>query len=117
PIVVRKDLDGDGDIDFLQYKGLDHVVLGGTPENDIIIAGGGDDTIWGDDGDDYIEAGYGVDRVHGGEGDDIIVNAGTDIGETDFFHGGNGNDAIHGGSGLALLFGEDGNDFLSAGKD
>jgi Ca2+-binding RTX toxin-like protein len=117
PLVVRKDLDGDGDDDHLEYKGYDHVVLGGTEEDDILIGGGGDDTIWGDGGNDYIEAGYGVDKVHGGDGDDVIMNAGTDIGETDMFHAGKGNDIMHGGSGLALLFGEEGSDFISTGKD
>jgi Ca2+-binding RTX toxin-like protein len=117
PLVIRKDLDGDGDFDHLQYTGSDHVVLGGTEENDVLIAGGGDDTIWGDGGDDIIEAGYGVDRVHGGDGDDRITNSGTDIGETDFLHGDAGNDVMHGGSGLALMFGGDGNDFISTGKD
>lgn len=117
PKVVRADLDGDGDADVLMYRGGEHVVLGGTEEDDVIVAGDGDDTIWGRAGNDTIEGGYGVDHVYGGDGDDIITNAGTDIGETDFLHGEAGNDAIHGGSGLALLFGNDGQDFLVAGPD
>ncbi|MFS0755110.1 peroxidase family protein [Noviherbaspirillum sp. 1P10PC] len=117
PLVIRKDLDSDGDSDYLQYTGNDHVVLGGTEEDDVLIAGGGDDTIWGDGGNDIIEAGYGVDRVHGGDGDDRITNSGTDIGETDFLHGDAGDDVMHGGSGLALIFGGDGSDFISTGKD
>ena len=116
-LVVRKDLDGDGDADYIAYNGADHVVIGGTGEDDRIIAGGGDDAVWGYGGNDTIEAGYGVDKIHGGEGDDIITNAGTDIGETDFLHGDAGNDAIHGGSGLALIFGGEGNDYISTGPD
>ena len=116
-LVVRKDLDGDGDADYIAYNGNDHVVIGGTAENDRIIAGGGDDAVWGYAGNDTIEAGYGVDKIHGGDGDDIITNAGTDIGETDFLHGDAGNDAIHGGSGLALIFGGEGNDYISTGPD
>jgi Ca2+-binding RTX toxin-like protein len=117
PLVVRKDLDGDGDYDYLQYQGYDHVVLGGTDEADILIAGGGDDTVWGDGGDDTIEAGYGVDMIHGGDGNDVITNAGTDIGAVDMLHGDAGDDVIHAGNGLALSFGGDGNDFISTGPD
>lgn len=117
PKVVRIDVDGDGDYDVLMYRGSEHVVLGGTDEDDVLVGGDGDDTIWGRGGNDTIEAGYGVDHVYGGEGDDIITNAGTDIGETDFLHGDGGNDAIHGGSGKALIFGNEGQDFIIAGPD
>jgi len=102
---------------YIRYNGLDHVLIQGTNGNDTIIAGGGDDSVWGRDGNDKIEAGYGVDRVHGGKGDDIITNSGTDIGEVDMLHGEEGNDVIHGGSGLALVFGNQGQDFLIAGPD
>ena len=74
-------LDGDGDADVPDpINGSEHVVIGGTERHDTIIAGDGDDTIWGKGGNDTIEAGYGVDKVFGGDGDDIITNAGTDIG-------------------------------------
>ncbi|HUH88514.1 MAG TPA: peroxidase family protein [Pusillimonas sp.] len=117
PKVVRVDANGDGIDEKIVYHGSEHIVIGGTEGNDIIVAGAGDDTVWGYGGDDTIEAGYGVDHIYGGDGDDIITNSGTDIGETDFLHGGNGNDAIHGGSGLALIFGNDGQDFIVAGPD
>lgn len=117
PKVVRKDLDGDGDNDVLIYHGGEHVVLGGTEEDDVLQAGDGDDSIWGRGGNDTIEAGYGVDHVHGGDGDDVITNSGTDIGMADFLHGEKGNDAIHGGSGMALIFGNEGQDFIIAGPD
>lgn len=102
---------------FIRYNGADHVVIAGTDEDDHIIAGGGDDTVWGRGGNDRIEAGYGVDHISGGDGDDIITNAGTDIGETDMLKGDAGNDVIHGGSGMALLFGGSGQDFLMTGPD
>jgi Ca2+-binding RTX toxin-like protein len=117
PLVVRKDLDGDGEDDALIYNGSDHVVMGGSSEADLLVAGEGDDTVWGYEGNDTIEAGYGVDMIHGGEGDDIITNAGTDIGATDFLHGEGGNDVIQGGSGLALIFGNQGQDFIITGPD
>ena len=117
PMVVRLDTDGDGDADVLIYNGGDHVVLGGTAEDDVITSGEGDDTIWGRAGNDRLEGGYGVDKIFGGEGDDIITNAGTDIGAADFLHGNEGNDVIHGGSGLSLIFGNEGSDFIVAGPD
>ncbi|QQR39259.1 peroxidase family protein [Devosia rhizoryzae] len=117
PLVVRLDTDGDGDTDILVYHGGDHVVMGGTEEDDIITAGEGDDTIWGRGGNDTLEGGYGVDKIFGGKGDDIITNAGTDIGAADFLHGNEGNDVIHGGSGLGLIFGNEGQDFIIGGPD
>ena len=102
---------------FIRYNGADHTVIAGTEDADHIIAGGGDDAVWGFGGDDRIEAGYGVDKVMGGDGDDIITNSGTDIGETDMLHGDAGNDVIHGGSGMALIFGGSGTDVLITGPD
>ncbi|MFM9941288.1 MAG: peroxidase family protein [Hyphomicrobiaceae bacterium] len=101
------------DTNYLEYNGAGHVVLGGTNNNDILIASEGDDTIWGDGGNDRIEGGAGVDRLHGGAGDDII----TDSGDADFIHGEDGNDVISGGNGLDLLFGGDGSDFMVGGVD
>ncbi|WP_309137374.1 peroxidase family protein [Pseudomonas sp. LS44] len=115
--VVRQDLDGDGDIDLLQFRGGEHTVLGGSAENDTLIGGDGDDTLWGDGGDDTLEGGFGVDIIHGGEGDDIITDAGTDIGATALIHGDGGNDVIHAGNGLTLIFAGDGSDFVIAGPD
>ncbi|WP_339629262.1 peroxidase family protein [uncultured Pseudomonas sp.] len=114
PLVIRKDLDGDGDNDYLRYTGEDHVVLGGRDnENDTLIGGAGDDTLWGDGGNDIIEGGYGIDHIHGGAGDDII----TDIGDADVIHGDDGHDVIHTGPGLDLVFGGGGQDFIYGGPD
>ena len=122
-LVERRDVNGDliddttTDAAYIRINSNEHFIVGGTENADTIIAGGGDDALWGYGGDDRIEAGYGVDKVFGGQGDDIITNSGTDIGETDFLHGNEGNDVIHGGSGLALIFGNDGNDFIVTGPD
>jgi Ca2+-binding RTX toxin-like protein len=116
-LVERIDANGDGKAEYLRYNGLDHVLIQGTNDAEKIVAGGGDDSVWGMDGNDTIEAGYGVDKIHGGKGDDIITNSGTDIGEVDMLHGEEGNDVIHGGSGLALVFGNEGQDYLIAGPD
>ncbi|RJG09214.1 heme peroxidase [Pseudomonas cavernicola] len=117
PLVVRQDLDGDGDSDLLQYNGGGHVVLGGSAEDDVLLGGDGDDTLWGDAGNDQLDGGYGVDIIHGGEGDDIITDLGTDLGASDLIHGDGGNDVIHAGNGLDLVFGGEGSDFILAGQD
>ena len=62
----------------LEYTGGEHVVLGGTEGNDILIGGLGDDALWGDGGNDTIEGGHGVDNIDGGKGDDIITDIGGD---------------------------------------
>ena len=62
-------------------------VLIGTPMQDTLTGGGGndlilaledDDTVVGGDGDDLINPGSGEDTVEGGDGDDVIV-AGLDL--------------------------------------
>lgn len=116
-LVLREDTDGDGDTDSLIYLGDEHVVIGGTDEADHIVAGYGDDTVWGEGGDDRIEGGYGVDHLHGGDGDDIITDSGTDVGATDVIAGGGGNDVINGGNGLDLIFGNEGQDVITGGSE
>jgi Ca2+-binding RTX toxin-like protein len=114
PLVIRDNPATPGsDTNYLRYTGGDHVVLGGTEGNDILIASIGDDTIWGDGGNDRIEGGDGVDNLDGGDGDDII----TDLGGDDNIKGGEGNDVIHGGNGENLILGGAGKDFIITGED
>ncbi len=114
PLVIRDNPATLGpDADYLRYNGPDHVVLGGTPGNDVMISSEGDDTIWGDAGNDIIEGGDGVDNIEGGDGDDII----TDKGGDDILKGNAGNDVIQGGNGFNLLLGGDGSDFIITGED
>ncbi|RYY22640.1 MAG: heme peroxidase [Sphingomonadales bacterium] len=101
------------DSNYLRYTGGDHVVMGGTDNADIIIAGIGDDTIHGDGGNDLLEGGFGNDIINGGAGDDII----KDIGGDDNIKGGDGNDVIHAGPGLDLILGGRGQDFVFLGTD
>ncbi|HEV7328276.1 MAG TPA: peroxidase family protein, partial [Bosea sp. (in: a-proteobacteria)] len=117
PMVIRQDLDGDGDLDLLRYTGTEHVVLGGTGERDILIGGEGDDTLWGGAGYDDLEGGYGVDHLHGGDGNDVITDSGTDIGAADVIHGDAGDDVINPGSGLDLVFAGSGKDFVYGGSE
>ncbi len=47
-------------VNYLEYTGGDHVVLGGTDDSDTLIGGFGDDTLWGDGGNDYLNGGDGA---------------------------------------------------------
>lgn len=114
PLVIRDNPNTVGpDTNYLQYTGEDHVVLGGTAGNDILIANEGDDTVWGDGGDDRIEGGNGADILNGGDGDDII----SDLAFDDNIKGNEGNDAIQAGDGFDLVLGGGGQDFLDGGRD
>ena len=101
------------DTNYLQYTGDQHVVLGGTDLDDILISSEGDDTLYGDGGNDRLEGGYGNDLIMGGAGDDIM----TDIGGDDNLQGDDGNDVIHGGQGENLILGGRGSDFIITGED
>ncbi|MGL4280435.1 MAG: peroxidase family protein [Albidovulum sp.] len=108
-LVVRNDPATAGtDTNYLRFLGDDHVVLGGTNNNDTIIGGGGDDAIWGDGGNDRLEGGDGNDNMDGGDGDDIM----TDQFGDDVLRGGNGNDVIQSGSGIDVALGGAGNDVI-----
>jgi Ca2+-binding RTX toxin-like protein len=114
PLVIRDNPETEGpDTNYLQYTGVDHVVLGGTEGDDILVGSIGDDTLWGDGGNDRLEGGDGVDNIEGGAGDDII----TDLGGDDVLKGGDGNDVIHGGNGFNLIIGGAGKDFIITGED
>jgi Ca2+-binding RTX toxin-like protein len=114
PLVIRDNpLTPDPDSNYLRYTGGDHVVLGGTDGDDIMVASIGDDTLWGDGGNDRLEGGDGNDHIEAGAGDDII----TDKGGDDILKGGDGNDVIHGGNGFNLIIGGAGNDFIITGED
>ncbi|WP_130904697.1 peroxidase family protein [Pseudomonas sp. Sample_22] len=116
-LVVRDNPDTQGaDSNFLQYNGADHVVLGGTAGDDIIISSEGDDTLYGDGGNDRLEGGAGNDAVLGGAGDDIITDSFGD----NRLEGNAGNDVIIAGSMLAggnLILGGDGQDFIVTTED
>jgi hypothetical protein len=96
------------------YNGEDHVVLGGTEQNDLLSAGNGDDTIYGDGGNDRIYTGGGDDLAFGGAGDDIIFDGGAGA-AGDVIRGEDGHDVISLSAGLAIVFGGNGNDFVIGG--
>jgi Ca2+-binding RTX toxin-like protein len=104
----------------------------GTKAPDVIVAGGGGNTIFGMGGNDSICAGAGADRLHGGRGSDglqggegqdrVHGESGNDFaaggpGAHDVVNGGPGDDALSGGSGdFDVLSGGPGNDRVDGGR-
>jgi Ca2+-binding RTX toxin-like protein len=119
-----EDLRGGGDRDFndsivtLSIGSANVVALmpassgsGKAPDHDTIVAGGGNDKVFGMDGNDLIGAGDGNDSVWGNSGNDTLTGeAGSDR-----LHGGNGNDALAGGDANDSVWGNSGNDTLDGG--
>jgi Ca2+-binding RTX toxin-like protein len=114
PLVIRDNPGTAGpDTNYLRYTGADHVLLGGSDANDILIASEGDDTLYGDAGNDRLEGGSGNDQYFGGAGDDII----TDLFGDDIIRSGSGHDAINAGQGVDLIVADEGQDFIILGAD
>ena len=78
-------------------------VLGGNG-NDTLRGLGGEDTLFGNEGDDLITGGTGNDWLEGGGGHDLIW-------------GQDGEDNIVGGDGLNTLWGGNGSDTINGGND
>jgi Ca2+-binding RTX toxin-like protein len=76
----------------------------GTPGDDVLALGAGNQAYDAGGGNDMIDAGAGDDTLSGGEGGDIL-------------RGGADNDVIDGGAGEDYLRGDDGMDSLSGGAD
>jgi Ca2+-binding RTX toxin-like protein len=105
--------------------GPSNVILGtegddlliGTPETELILALGGNDTVYGNGGADDIRGGSGGDalfgstsaeRIDGGAGDDTLYgNGGRDV-----LLGGDGDDVIYGSADSEIIFGGAGDDTL-----
>ena len=84
----------------------------GRDGNDQIIGGKGDDEIDGENGNDLLSGDYGNDEIKGGNGNDgIFGERGNDVVE-----GGKGDDKISGGQETDILDGEEGNDALVGGE-
>ena len=96
---------------------------------DVILAGDGKDTVFGQQGNDVLRGeggndallgGSGHDSLHGGRGNDVLFGQGGrdaidgDQGD-DLIYGGEGADLLRGGSGSDQLIGNDGDDQLDGG--
>ena len=83
----------------------------GHPGADVLVAGGGNDFIFGGEGDDALDGGGGNDWIYGGEGNDTLDGkAGHDR-----LFGGEGRDTLRGGEGNDRLCGGTGTDTLTGG--
>ena len=98
-IDLAYDLDPEGD-----QVDNDDAVLPLVDEQDVVVAGDGDDTVTGLEDTDIIFGGEGNDSLEGNAGGDAI-------------DGGTGDDTLDGGAGQDILFGGDGDDSISGGND
>jgi Ca2+-binding RTX toxin-like protein len=83
----------------------------GTKAPDVIVAGPGDNTIYGEGGNDTICGGEGDEVIYGGRGNDALFGEGGN----DTLFGERGSDDLDGGAGEDRLFGATGNDELNGG--
>jgi len=95
--------------------------LHATGENNLMLGLGGEDMLFGDNGDDQLEGGDGNDWLFGYGGDDIIRGGDGDdllfgIDGSDLLEGGAGNDHILGGRGDDIIDGGAGDDLIRAGE-
>ena len=101
-LYIRLDTDKSGRthngsrLDDVIYAGAGTDTIYGNEGNDRLYGGDGNDTIYGNEGDDILEGNGGNDKLYGGEGDDILIGGG---GATDTFYGGDGVDTYLFGSG------------------
>ena len=111
--VIDVNYTGDNDGDFIDAG--DALLPGEAADDDIVVAGGGNDTISAADGDDEVFAGAGNDVADLGIGDD----AGYGGSGNDYVDGRDGADTLYGGAGIDTVIGGDGDDsvFGQGGDD
>lgn len=82
--------------------------------NDTVITTAGDDQVYGEGGDDSLAGQGGHDRLYGGIGHDTINgdDVGTLVGGNDYLDGGEGDDVLLGHAGADILIAGGGNDHL-----
>ncbi|HKQ95003.1 MAG TPA: calcium-binding protein [Aestuariivirgaceae bacterium] len=95
------------------YNGTSNFTAYGNDDNNDLIGGDGDDTIYGFGGSDFFGLNYGSDLVYGGDGDDWFMGNYGGGSSTQF--GGAGNDWIWDLRGSGELWGDDTDD--QAGND
>lgn len=136
-----KDVENPTDIPVCTIQGTSATeFLIGTPKNDVICTGGGDDVVNAVEGDDvvFVQDGGAV-TIYGGRGDDFIIatlatraiikgGTGTTLiagspgddeitteEEIDIIASGSGDDIINSGGGIDFISGGSGNDTINGG--
>ena len=106
---IHTDMNPDLDVtDTATSSAVINVSLGNAGGDDILYGDQGEDVIYGGAGDDEIEGGQGEDVLYGGAGDDEIEGGqGEDV-----IYGGAGDDVIEGGKGDDVIVGGEGDDIL-----
>lgn len=94
--------------------------LNGLSGHDLLLGEDGNDKITGHSGNDTLRGGFGNDTLNGDAGNDVLGGqSGADLLDggrgSDRLHGGGGKDVIKGGSGKDLVEGGKGGDRLSGG--
>uniref|UniRef100_UPI002635AD03 Ig-like domain-containing protein n=1 Tax=uncultured Sulfitobacter sp. TaxID=191468 RepID=UPI002635AD03 len=102
----------DGGDGFLPGEGPEDDIINAGDGNDTVIAGEGDDDVSGGTGDDSIDGGTGDDELDGDEGNDTLIGGEGD----DTLNGGEGDDTLEGGLGDDELNGDEGDDTLHGGE-
>ena len=97
-------------VTFVGLSKAESIVAG--EGNDTLYGKGGADNISSSGGDDVVIAGAGNDTVESGGGNDLVKGGWG----ADNLLGGSGNDNINGNQGNDLIFGEAGSDTLSGAK-
>ncbi|KGJ88617.1 calcium-binding protein [Colwellia psychrerythraea] len=119
-LTLREDL-GIDSLDFTNVGESDDLLIGNFRANTLIAGAGndfiygneGNDIIYGNEGNDYLVAGLGNDSVYGGSDNDTLYG---DEGDDDLY-GNEGSDSLAGGLGEDNIYGGDGNDSLNGGAD
>ncbi len=116
------DLAYTGDPEGDRIDNGDAILAGEAPDDDIVVAGSGDDWVRGGVGDDDIFGGTDDDFLKGQEGDDTIRGDSNGPLSGDDVPGGDagdpaGSDSILGWDGNDTLYGEGGRDYIYGGAD
>ena len=107
--LIDEDYVGDPEGDKVDNE--DAILPGEEPNDDIIEAGEGNDTVLAGEGDDDVFGGGGDDEIDGGAGDDILRGEGDD----DTIMGGEGSDTVEGGDGDDVIDTANGSILLDRG--
>ena len=91
-----------GDNDGDRIDSNDALLPGTVGNDDLVLAGAGNDSVFAGDGRDDVFGGAGDDQLFGGVGNDTLS-------------GGIGNDSLNGDAGSDLIYGGDGNDLINTG--